>query len=721
MTAILLSLLMTTFVFLHPPVAFAFGQPTSWSHASCPSSSLTSSFQSSSGQCSSSSSFATTTSLDATAATTVTAATAAIIRGGASVATASSSTAAAATPVGAGSFWLVRSLFLRGLAFVYGVAFLVALHQNKALIGDRGITPARNVLDAAYSRGKLKRRRREEWLQRRQNYATLGDKEEMNVVWYRLRNTKLYRKIEDKIESSKFFGDMREVLWDRADRMDRPLLTLLYLANDTRNIDPWLDGIAKTGIAMAAFVLASGAANVPILFGLWLCQRSIMAVGGTWYGFGWEPQLAELGFHAMFMVPLLSLNPIPTSTPVPLLVAWAIRWYLFRIMLGAGLIKIKSNDRKWKDLTAMDGFYETQPVPNSLSKYFHSTPRAFHKFEVLTNHFVELVAPWLIIIPGLPRTWRIAGGLIQIIFQGVLITSGNLSFLNWLTAVPAIWCFDDAFLLRMYYPLKSSAEAAAAYSHAVAPAVGRAIPLARKMVSVVFAALIAKLSVPVVRNLLARRQIMNGSFDRYRLVNTYGAFGTVSDVREELIIESASNVAGPWKEYTFKAKPGPLTRRPPWITPYHYRLDWLMWIASVCGGIERSPWLLNLLKKLLEQDEGVLGLLENDPWDNDDEPIGHQHQTSTSQEEEMSDDSSTTSTTSSDPLNFTDDGMSNNLSRKKSPKYIRIEKYRYSFNYDKTFVDENGNRLYWKRERIGRYFPRNGVVTKDILNDIIAS
>ena len=624
------------------------------------------------------------------------------VSGAASVAAASSS------PIGAGSYWLTRSIFLRALGFVYGTAFLVALHQNKALIGDRGITPARYALISANERGKMKRRRREEWLLQRQNYPKIGDKDEMNPVWYWLRNTRLYRKAEDALDRSVIYCNLREALYDRSDRMDRPLLSLLHLAQNKQKLDVWLDGIAKTGLAMSAFLLATGAANVPILFALWLCQRSIMSVGNAWYGFGWEPQLAELGFHAMFLVPLLSLKAIPTSTPVPELAIWTMRWHLFRIMLGAGLIKIKSHDKKWRDLTAMDVFYETQPVPNPFTKYFHAAPKTWHKFEVLTNHFVELVAPWLLIIPGLPRQWRLAGGLIQLVFQGVLITSGNLSFLNWLTAVPAIWCLDDTFLMKAFYPFKTSAEAVAAYSTAIAPSMGKAVPIARSIVTVAFAALIAKLSIPVVQNLLAKRQIMNGSFDRYRLVNTYGAFGSVSEVREELIIESTDNVAGPWREYVFKVKPGPLTRSCPWISPYHYRLDWLMWIASVCGGIERSPWLLKLLLKLLEQDEGVLSLLDSDPWANE-KNDGNNVKMPSNFDDNLS-----------GPFDFSDDdGSSGDEMRSRGPKYIRIEKYRYQFNYDKSLKNENGKPLYWKRERVGRYFPLQGVVTKEILRDIL--
>ena len=146
--------------------------------------------------------------------------------------------------------------------------------------------------------------------------------------------------------------------------------------------------------------------------------------------------------------------------PVPILAIWAIRWYLFKIMMGAGLIKAKSSDQKWKpgDMSAMYYFYETQvssvdqfcfikvsenysllchlkyklfssciisqPVPNPFTRYFHNMPKAWHRFEVWSNHFVELAAPFLLLMPY--RKWRLAGGLIQILFQATLIFSGNL-------------------------------------------------------------------------------------------------------------------------------------------------------------------------------------------------------------------------------------------------------------------------------------------------------
>jgi hypothetical protein len=281
----------------------------------------------------------------------------------------------------------------------------------------------------------------------------------------------------------------------------------------------------------------------------------------------------------------------------------------------------------------------------------------------VVNHFVECIAPWLLIVPGLPLNWRRAGGIIQLVFQSVLITSGNLSFLNWLTMVPAIICLDDAFLQKfLFTSSKHSATVAAA------AAASQPVSVAREVVSVAFFALILKLSIPVVKNLLSKNQIMNRSFDPLRLVNTYGAFGVVDEEREEFIISSASNYNGPWKEYEFKVKPGNVYRSPKWISPYHHRIDWQMWIASTCKTMERSPWLMPFLIKLLEQDKEVTSLLEEDPWK--DSPD--------------------------------------------KPKYIQIERYRYTFH--KPEKGEN-NPPYWDREFIGRVYPRQGLASIDTLQD----
>ena len=61
-------------------------------------------------------------------------------------------------------------------------------------------------------------------------------------------------------------------------------------------------------------------------------------------------------------------------------------------------------------------------------RYLHNLPAWWHSLETAVNHVVELLLPWLLLFP---RKARIIGGVCQIAFQVVLITSGNLSFLNW--------------------------------------------------------------------------------------------------------------------------------------------------------------------------------------------------------------------------------------------------------------------------------------------------
>lgn len=343
-----------------------------------------------------------------------------------------SSLASSAAARGVGSYYLVRIIFLRSLAFVYMVAFTVALRQNKGLIGDNGITPARNVLNRAEQRGKEKRIRREEWWDKFKDCKRVSTEERMNLISI-LRQTKIGVKVGKSLNNSTNFQDLREMFWDRADRLGRPYISLLWALSPkqrNQNMNQWLDGIALAGLSLSSVMFLFGSANVPVLFALWFCQRSLMSVGGVWYGFGWEPQLAELTFHALFLVPVLSLNAIPYLTPVPNVTVWAMRWLLFRIMIGAGLIKLRSGDPKWKlqNLSAMEYFYETQPVPNPITRYFHAMPKWWHKSEVLMNHFVELIAPCLLILPGLHRSWRIMGGVIQLVFQIILISSGNLRY-----------------------------------------------------------------------------------------------------------------------------------------------------------------------------------------------------------------------------------------------------------------------------------------------------
>jgi hypothetical protein len=405
--------------------------------------------------------------------------------------------------------------------------------------------------------------------------------------------------------------------------------------------DTMLIVMAWTGFILSCVVVA-GFANALLLAVLWMIYMSFVHAGQDWYGYGWEIQLLETGFLAIFLCPLIDMRPFPGRAP-PMPIIGLFRWLIFRIMVGAGMIKIRG-DEVWRNGTALYYHFETQPIPGPLSRWFHFLPRAFLKTGVWYNFLAELIAPWFIFWPRLAR--HIAGSVI-IILQIILVLSGNLSFLNWLTIVPALACFDDGFWAKIL----PGRWVQAAYT-----AAGRAEPSAPLTVtSWTVTILIVVLSIQPTVNILSPGQIMNTSFNPFDLVNTYGAFGSVGKERLNVIFEGTMDDVpdekADWKPYPYKGLPVYLEKPAPQIAPYQLRLDWQMWFASMSTPDE-YPWTLNLVSKLLHNDPLVLTLFADNPF------------------------------------------------TKKPPKFIRAVLYRYRFA-----VPGNPHGYWWYRDRIGDWLP----------------
>lgn len=385
-------------------------------------------------------------------------------------------------------------------------------------------------------------------------------------------------------------------------RMLRPTLFRRIRYTDRRLI-----ALCWAGIGIAALLVAGvpqlGPPWVPMMcfLLLWLGYMSITSIGQTFYGFGWEMLLLEAGFLTAF---LGSRDEAPPTVVIVLF--W---WLLFRLEFGAGMIKIRGG-REWRDLTALTYHHETQPMPNPLSRQAHLLPRWFHKGEVLGNHFAQLVVPFFLfapllgLIPGAPTVLvegsAIIGavaGAIVLATQLWLVVTGNFAWLNWATIVLAFSAFGLPGL-----GAGDSPEGA--------------IPLYWLIITSAIGILYLILSWPALRNLFARRQLMNASFNRWQLANAYGAFGTVTKERIEIVIEGAlveDPDAANWREYEFKGKPGDVRRVPRQFAPYHLRLDWLMWFLPL--GHSLDDWFTTFLVRLLEADAATLALLRHDPFE----------------------------------------------------------------------------------------------------------
>lgn len=149
-------------------------------------------------------------------------------------------------------FELARQVLQRGVAALYLIAFLSSLNQFRPLLGERGLLPAPELL-----------------------------------AWAR---------------SS-----------DRAGRMLRPTLFRWIRYTDRR-----LVALCVAGIVVSALLVAGlpqlGPPWVPMLcfLAIWFGYMSIVSIGQTFYAFGWEMLLLEMGFLAAF----LGSNGQPPATAI---------------------------------------------------------------------------------------------------------------------------------------------------------------------------------------------------------------------------------------------------------------------------------------------------------------------------------------------------------------------------------------------------------------------
>ena len=393
----------------------------------------------------------------------------------------------------------------------------------------------------------------------------------------------------------------------RGRRMLRPTLFLRVRYTDRRLVALCVAGIVVS-LALVTGLPQLAPPWVPMVcfLLLWLGYMSISSIGQTFYGFGWEMLLLEAGFLAAFLGSATQPPPVVT-----IVLFW---WLVIRLEFGAGMIKIRGG-REWRDLTALMYHHETQPMPGPLSRQAHLLPAWFHRLEVVGNHVAQLGAPWLLLapilgfwIPGpVPAIVGAVGAAIVIATQLWLVITGNFAWLNWATIVVAFSAVGIPSGTR--HPAVTEL-----------PWVVDGLWLPWLVLTTLVGLLYVWLSVPAVQNLFSRTQAMNASFNRWQLANAYGAFGTVTKERIEIVVEGTIQPADPgadpsaaeWREYEFKGKPGDPQRVPGWFAPYHLRLDWLMWFLPL--GWSYQEWFAAFLYRLLEADPATLRLLQHDPF-----------------------------------------------------------------------------------------------------------
>jgi len=406
--------------------------------------------------------------------------------------------------------------------------------------------------------------------------------------------------------------------------------------------------------ALFGLLVMLGVVTGPALALAWMCYLSLVTVGQDFLSFQWDILLLEAGFLAIFLAPWRPFEP-PWRSGVSFVsttIVWLGRWLLFRLLFLSGAVKLSSGDKTWRNLTALEYHYWTQPLPTPVAWYAAQLPVWFQRMSVVAVFTMELGVPFLIFTPR--RFRRLGAGLI-VGFQFLIALTGNYCFFNLLTIFLCVLLLDDSFFCR-WLPkrlIDRLTERTGAERHA-----SLAAP-AGKVIRAVLAVLILMVSSSEMLVTFEHGDAVPGFASQlvdwqapFDLVNTYGLFAVMTTSRTEIVVEG-SNDGQTWQGYEFKYKPGDCARRPPWVAPYQPRLDWQMWFAAL-GTYPENPWFRNFMIRLLQGTPEVTELLASNPFPNG------------------------------------------------PPRYVRAVAYDYHFT-DFTVRRATGD--WWQRGRKGLYFP----------------
>jgi hypothetical protein len=369
------------------------------------------------------------------------------------------------------------------------------------------------------------------------------------------------------------------------------LPTLCWLSSSN-----WFLHMLCGGGALASILIIAGFGQLPALIVAWVFYLSLCVAGQDFLEFQWDILLTEAGLLAIFFAAGRKTEPSQ-------IILWLLRWLVFRVMFMSGVVKLSSGDPNWRDLSALQYHYWTQPLPTWTAWYLAQCPAWFQYFSCGVVFFAELVVPPFVFAP---RFLRLPAFWIIVCFQLLVAATGNFGFFNFLTIVLCFTLPDDKFWRWILRRKAAAAPAAKA-------------PRWRRYVYIPVAALLLSVTIPDFVDCFGYQIFWPWPLpDLARLIgplrsaNGYGLFAIMTTSRPELVIEGSDD-GRTWKEYSFKWKMGDVNRRPAFMEPHMPRLDWQMWFAAL-GGPNDSPWLYSFMERLADGSPDVLGLMAANPF-----------------------------------------------------------------------------------------------------------
>ncbi len=377
-----------------------------------------------------------------------------------------------------------------------------------------------------------------------------------------------------------------------------------------------------------------------MLISLFVLYLSLYHAGQTFLNFQWDVLLLETGFLAIFLVD--GANK---------LIIFLFHFLLFRLRFMSGVSKIVSEDPSWANFTALNYYFETQPLPHFGSWYFHQLPEWLLRAGTGFTFFTELIVPFFIF---LPRPFRLFAAAVTLFMQLLIIASSNHNFVNLLTILLCLFLLDDKIVQRII-PKKSKISLLS-ISSKQATKQTKSKHTVLNFLSVITAVLILSASLSLFYSMVTNNRVTPLLAKTSQLVRSYGLghifhiFPTMQVERHELIVQGSYDRQN-WKTYTFRYKPGDISKPTPFIVPHQPRLDWMIWFVPPKFN-NQMYWFKLFLRRLAKGSPEVLDLLKENPF------------------------------------------------KDKPPTYLRVLVYRYHFTNPQE-RKQSGN--WWKRELLGEF------------------
>jgi hypothetical protein len=338
-----------------------------------------------------------------------------------------------------------------------------------------------------------------------------------------------------------------------------------------------------------------------------------------------DGMLLSVGFISLFFAPpgfrprWGERHPPSRASLFLLLSVW------FTIYFESGIAKIASGDPEWRNLTAMDEYYQNGPLPTWIGWYAQHLPHWFHAGTAAFTLALELVLVWMAV---LPRRFRIVlFWLITPLQIGIIITS-NYAFLNYLVLAFGILLLDDDYLAGLLpRRLRDGAATRADRAQISASPADEGADLRWATVRRIFASsglwvaaffqtwVFYVIAVELVWMLIPQVPFPTSpvsALEPFRIANRYGLFAVMTRGRYEIEFQG-SNDGQTWTPYPFRYKPQDPREAPGIYAPYQPRFDWNLWFASL-DSWQQNRFVIFAEEKLLMGSPSALALFAGNPF-----------------------------------------------------------------------------------------------------------